>query len=217
MRLIPARLLAVAAWCFLVSPVCAQGNDSKIEFRVEALDDEQRAVHVDLGDRSVSAILPSIPGALYGRPTIDPVYLTHVALGTSFFVSTSHLEQRLKFLATPPSAESNAQGPLLEPKTTRFARVATLLQDDRTGKVLTGAGLYDPKSRDGLILAYFDRKCTIAGSVRLPPDVVEYDISVAGPGIHWLKARLVRPKLYKMELSDPGAVVVFGVPASRLK
>jgi len=95
MRLIPARLLAVAAWCFLVSPVCAQGNDSKIEFRNEALDDEQRAVHVDLGDRSVSAILPSIPGALYGRPTIDPVYLTHVALGTSFFVSTSHLEQRL--------------------------------------------------------------------------------------------------------------------------
>lgn len=166
-------------------------------------------------DWSVNVALAAIPGAMLGSPVAASRFLIPASFGERFSVSLAALEQDLEPHAAPATPALLAGGLLVAPGDTRFLRVSTFVYDTKSGREVMSGGFID---KDGgyLMLAYFDRACTVGGVEKYPGGEMEMRLQIPAAGLYWMHAEQLPSNNWRMRLARRDIAVDFiGMPAAQ--
>jgi hypothetical protein len=153
-------------------------------FLAAAVDKKGSEIAVDWQGKPLVAAFPYVVGTVFG-PTEWKTHLGYpVEFGEYFVVRMDDLEQRLSLVAKTARGDFKKKSVTIEPRETRIARVGTFYTDVVTKLERFGAGFLDRSTKEPLILAYFDRPCSISGTYRKGP-VLSIDIPKSG--LSWLR------------------------------
>jgi hypothetical protein len=210
-----ALCLAVASCA--ASPPDAPNRALVTQVRVEALDSALRRADSGMGSKSLSAVFPLIQGALYGAPTMESVFLAPARFGEDFNLNALVVEAKVKPFAAPLTVRSSNSGLAINPASTKLVRLGTFLHDAQTGDSVSGAGFYVPPSLDNLVLVYFDRACTISGTVKSSVGDVIHDVTIPAAGMHWLRMTRIASNTLTVHVDPHPPVVLLAAPVSSLR
>jgi hypothetical protein len=154
--------------------------------RLEYVDAQRQSMPSVRHTGDIIVIFGIIPGQIYGATRDAPFKVFRAPVNSPFPLDlgemTTYLHRKSKTLRD----DTYAKGLIVTPPDTRFARLATLAMDDATKKGVPGSGFLDGASRDGLVLIYVDRACTITGTQELMGEHHHYDVTLRDPGFHWI-------------------------------
>jgi hypothetical protein len=129
-----------------------------------------------------------IPGEVFGSPLENPLWLTEIDNSGKVTWPTPVQMRELQLLITRFSKVANNTGLTVIPSDTRFARVSTFGYFKGINEN-TGAGFFSDNG-NFIMLMYFDRPCTLSGSVYLNNKKVSHDINIKSAGFHWIEVTI---------------------------
>jgi hypothetical protein len=171
------------------------------------VDSEGRLIDAPANEWDLHVTLRAIPGAFGGYPVERHSMLIPIRFGDAFDLSMSDLETSIAPLAQPATEETTESGVGVQPADTRFLRVATFYYDARSGKDVMGAGFLDPATREYVTLSYFDRPCTVRGTVQDGEGTISIALDVPAAGFYWVRSDHTDPVHAKMTAAHPGATL----------
>lgn len=161
-------------------------------------------------DRILYVSLRAIPGSLAGMPLLTKPMLIRTRLGDDFALPLADLQSMID-LAEPANASMRASGLVITPSDTRLLRIGTFFQADISPKELLGAGFVDTVKHQNVVLAYFDRACSIAGNVHEGDLVISFSLKIPNAGLYWLRSDNTDPKHWQIELEDPNTTLWYAL------
>ena len=201
---------------------------------VDGAEGRQRYPGADLPDPLILHF-GGLPGRLAGPPleTFDRIWLARRgkalewASQRDFTVNLGYLQRELARVATPYLRRPEDVAFEVRPAQTRFAAVAIGVSDPRGFPLNAFTLFYDWRAQAPLILVYADRPCTMSGRIDLTTTgtiadavpalrrrfagVFEHDVTIASPGLHWLRVAptaLAASLVTNVEPAGPIGVVV---------
>lgn len=190
--LLPA--LMAAALCGCAGPGSQAGGEPTVKV---------------VGSPSLVAAFPVITGAVWGPPDTEPLVFAPAPFGATMTLPLKELEQKIRPIASPATPQSLEAGLVVQPEDTRLARVGTFFADKEQERYVFGAGFVDENTGDFLVLVYFDRPCTLSGTVTGQELPTHYQVQVPAAGLHWLRTRKIDGTRYEVEYEAGRATVVF--------
>ena len=131
-----------------------------------------------------SLVLGAIAGSIGGNAG-QTLQIVRIATLPSVQINLTALGAATAENAEPQTASFVQSGLHVDPVDTRFLRVSTLLASG-----YSYVGFIDPKSKNELLLMYFDRPCRLtgltAGNVDGEMLTLTYDVTVEAPGLIWI-------------------------------
>ncbi len=112
--------------------------------------------------QSVYLQLGVIPGAIYGAPQKEPEWYIDLNENLNPTLDFERLELELLKIAKPQDA-SLTYSLKIEPVYTKLVRVSTFGYDKKSKTLLSGR--LSDESNNAILLVYFDRACTVTGSL----------------------------------------------------
>jgi hypothetical protein len=158
-----------------------------IRAKVVMLDYQGKPVTADHYPKGLMIIFPSISGQIDGSYGSKPMQSIPAAIGSEFTLDLNDLAGRIREVSTTMANNVQTQGLLVEPPSTKFARVATVAVDPANGKVVGGASFMDPASQNIMVLVYTDRSCAITGTSRIEGRAFKHEVRFDRPGFHWIR------------------------------
>jgi hypothetical protein len=178
--------------------------------RLEFVDTQGRPVPSVQNTRKILVIFAVIPGEIYGEVRGGPVQVIRADMNHPFPLDLGDMVADIRRKAESLQTDFGATGLVVAPPNTRFARIATMAADEETQMVF-GAGFLDSASRDGLILVYVDRACTITGTQHMMGDDRRFDVTLRAPGFHWIRVAGVGTKSLHLTDSDGPQDVIYTI------
>lgn len=160
--------------------------------------------------RILYVALHPIPGSLGGMPLLKNSMLIRTRLGDDFALPLGDLQSMIE-LAEPANASMRASGIVITPLDTRLLRIGTFFQADTTTKELLGAGFVDTARHQNVVLAYFDRACSIVGNFHEGDLVISSSLQIPNAGLYWLRSDNTDPKHWQIELEDPNMTLWYAL------
>jgi hypothetical protein len=138
-------------------------------------------------ERNLSASFRAIPGALVGPVVADSILFIPVRFGETIALPLADLQKSIAPLASPEIAGMLAIGVVVQPSDARFVRVGTFFYDRDKERDVLGAGMFDADTGENIMLAYFDRPCTIRGVVQAEGKAISISVDIPEAGMHWIR------------------------------
>jgi len=180
--------------------------------RLEFVDDQRQTVSSIRDPRGVLLIIAAIPGEIYGEVRRDSIIqLIHARPNSLFLLDLGKMTPDVNRMASSLRTDFAAMGLIVTPPNTRFARIATLAEDEETKTGFGGVGFLDSSSREGLILVYVDRACTITGTQHLMGDNRQFDVTLRHPGFHWIRLAGTGTKSVLLTDSDGVQDIIYSI------
>lgn len=195
------------------APVASAGSAATSKHRVVKtlrtgrVDSHRQLIDAPANDWDLHVTLRAIPGAFGGHPLDRHAMLIPIRLGDTFDLAMSDLEDTIAPLAQRASEQTTASGVSVQPAETRFLRVATFYYDARSGADVMGAGFLDPASGEHVTLSYFDRPCTVRGTVQDGDGTISIALDVPVAGLYWVRSDDTDPLHAKMTAANPDSVL----------
>jgi hypothetical protein len=171
------------------------------------VDSNGRFIDAPANEWDLHVTLRAIPGAFAGHPVDRHSMLIPIRFGNSFDLSMSDLEEAIAPLAQRATGQTTASGISVQPTDTRFLRVATFYYDARAGEDVMGAGFFDPATREHVTLSYFDRPCTVRGTVQDGDGTISIALDIPAAGLYWVRTDDTDPVHSKMTAANPDTVL----------
>lgn len=188
-------------------PAATSGHRVVKTLRTGRVDSHHQLIDAPANDWDLHVTLRAIPGAFGGHPLERHSMLIPIRLGDAFDLSMSELEETIAPLAQRASEQTTASGVSVQPAETRFLRVATFYYDARSGADVMGAGFLDPATGEHVTLSYFDRPCTVRGTVQDGDGTVSITLDVPAAGLYWVRSDDTDPVHAKMTAANPDSAL----------
>ncbi|NKB36420.1 MAG: hypothetical protein GKR93_04520 [Gammaproteobacteria bacterium] len=186
---------------FIGSPVYARklmqdNNDVKTELTSlkVVVSDELKEKVKETGSLMLS--LGVIPGALYGGPIEGAFWGVDLNALAGPAINLRYLEKEVAKYAQSHERNDKNSFFKVKPATTRFLRISTYGYDVEAGTFLTG-GLRN-ETADPVILAYFDRPCTVKGEISSEQGIFIHQFSIPKAGLYHL-VQLSDGQIYRIK------------------
>ncbi|WP_139309728.1 hypothetical protein [Teredinibacter haidensis] len=128
-----------------------------------------------------------IPGALYGAPYNEPSWYIDLYPENQPEIDVTVLSKALKKYASKMTGNPINNGLVLEPNQTKFVRVSTF--GSAPNEFIRFSGGLEDEYGNFLVLAYFDRKCTLRGTKDFGEEgIYHHNLVIDGPGLYKLIA-----------------------------
>ena len=147
----------------------------------------------------LSVSFSAVRGSIFGSPTEEDLVRIPVLIGKDIALNFTELEARIEPLAEPPS-NPTFDGVAFDPPATRIARVGTFFFSETNLRYAAGAGFKDAATNDHLLLVYFDRSCSVRGTMGVQEQSAEINISVPAAGLWWLRVTQIDENRSKLTL-----------------
>jgi len=180
--------------------------------RVAFVEDDRKTARPRMSQGDFRLVFRWIGGDLYGAPTTTDFVQPEVDHDYSFSIDLN--ESRPYLIRSLEVARFAGLKFTIEPADVRIARVATFtLNPDHSERVGYTSWIDGGPSGDSYILAYFDRACRIAGTVRFQGADGErkYDLDVPSAGYYWLRTKNVDESNQEMVVASRPADLVLAV------
>jgi len=188
-------------------PAATTGHRAVKTLKTGMVDSNARLIEAPANDWDLHVTLRAIPGAFGGYPVERHSMLLPIRFGDAFDLSMADLEDTIAPLAQRASEQTTASGVSVQPAETRFLRVATFYYDARSGADVMGAGFLDPATGEHVTLSYFDRPCTVRGTVQNGDGTVSIALDVPAAGLYWVRSDHTDPVHAKMTAANPDSVL----------
>jgi len=162
-------------------------------------------------DRLLYVSLLPIPGALAGMPRLENPILIRTRLGDDFVLPIADLRTMVEPLAAPANDFMRANGVVVTPSDTRLLRIGTFFQADFPATKLLGAGLIDTVRHQNVVLAYFDRACSVEGDVHNGDLVISFSLKIPDAGLYWLRSDDTDPQHVQTKLEDSNTTLWYAL------
>jgi hypothetical protein len=194
-RRVPAVLLAALTISCLNACAISNappGNNARAKVEAQTPDTTfQIPVVVKMADGSDMAtqdrpgdlafVMGAISGSISGYADRRHMLTFPIGQAASVKLDLTRLGELSAQAATAGEGMSSVE---ISPRETRFARVATIGWSNAYAR--GSAGFIDAETRDGLLLAYFDRPCRLSGTSVRGGQTDVYDVTVDSAGWVWL-------------------------------
>lgn len=148
------------------------------------------------------ASFPLIQGSIGGKVGTAPVLYLPVTFGTSVLLPMDRLSMLVEPLAKPLSDQAKTAGLSIDPASARLARLGTFfVRTMDEGGTTFGGGFSDIKTRESIVLVYFSEKCRLHGAISEGDVVIDFELSIPAPGLHWLRFVKPEPKHWRVEIA----------------
>lgn len=129
-----------------------------------------------------------IPEALYGSPYSKPSWYIDLYAENQPEIDVVSLSKSLEKLASKMTSNPINNGLILEPSQTKFVRVSTF--GSAPNEFIRFSGGLKDEHGNLLVLAYFDRSCTLRGTKDFGGQgIYHHDLVIDEPGLYKLVAR----------------------------
>ncbi|MFO7277445.1 MAG: hypothetical protein DIU56_010455 [Pseudomonadota bacterium] len=183
------RLASVVALAMLLS-ACGRSEpeprrDWVIHSRVVFVTEDFASEREPLPRNAFRLWFPYVSGDLYGSSNVPDYARPELAEDYSFTLDLNRGHPGL-LRSLEPTAFTYRQLSIT-PAEARFARLTPqILEADGIEQIGTVEWL-DARTREPLMLIYFDRPATITGALGSPPQEFRYDIRATEPGYVWVR------------------------------
>jgi hypothetical protein len=183
-----------------------------VTLKAVVIQNKNDAIEPDAIGRDVDFSLRAIPGALVGRPLLDRTMDFKVRVGDEISLPINRLGNAFGPLASTASPEMKKSGLTVTPEETRFLRVGTFSRytEPSISPNLVGAKFIDAKTRQSVLLLYFDRPCKIAGATNEGNSIVSASLTIPSAGFYWIRNDNTSTTHRNLTLNDPSADIWFG-------
>ncbi len=136
----------------------------------------------------VTILMPFVAGRLFGEASGEGAIKKRVRVGDVLHFAAEALERPLERAAKGWTG-GEASTWSIAPSAARIVRLATLsLRPD--GELFADQTVFlDADTKDGLLLLYVDRACSIRGTAPTGTGTADLAIDLPGPGFHWIRVR----------------------------
>lgn len=151
-----------------------------------SVDQKRRPLSPDpLKGQALQLWFPAVAGHLFATPNVESSWSAAPDKNGSFVFPLAEMADEMKKMSRAFDASETAV--LLEPASTRFARISSYAVREFDGELLGRASWTDPLTRAELILVYFDRSCRMLGSVLHGNEEILVDLQIPAAGLYWLR------------------------------
>lgn len=183
-----------------------------IKLKAVVIQDMGDSIESDAIGREVYVSLRAIPGEIVGRPLNEQAMGFKVRVGDELSLPMIRFENAFKLLASTASAQMKKSGLTVMPEETRFVRVGTFSQytEPSISPRLVGAKFVDAKTRQSVLLVYFDRACKLVGATNEGNSVVSASVTIPDAGFYWIRNDNADVTHWSLTLNDPSADLWLG-------
>ncbi len=178
------------------------------------VDNKRRPVSpTPLAGQAIQFWFPAVAGHLFGTPNIESSWSATPDDAGAFVFPLDEIAHEMQKMSRAFDASETAV--LLEPETTRFARIGSYALREFDGEPLGYTSWIAPKTRAELILVYFDRGCRMLGSVFHGKDEIRVDLRIPAAGLYWLRKHRTFFGTTRLDLSaQPDSLILAVQPDS---
>lgn len=211
-RLAGLLLVLLLSGCAMTGGVPdAERGLTELRAGVEYTDDDNQAIDARFQPGRLALVFPYIPGQIFGSPGSELLFTALLTPQASLQLDLTRALSALDRGAITLQAGENTAGMSIRPAGTRLARIGTFPFDARTREPLGEGGFIDARTREHMILMYFDRPCALSGTLEVDGESYLHDITIPAAGFHFLRVRQLDQLRYRLERADATASVVFSI------
>lgn len=156
--------------------------------------------------RTVGVVLGVIPGDMLGDALSAPRHVIAASFGGQMAVKLDVLQREFGPHAKAANPGMLTGGLVIAPQDTRFLRVATFMLDQQTGGTM--GGMFADAGGAPVALVYFDRACTMRGTIKGDGFSTEIDLQIPAAGMYWLEVEAGKD-VDKVRNARPGVALKF--------
>ncbi|MAN51158.1 MULTISPECIES: hypothetical protein [unclassified Marinimicrobium] len=146
-------------------------------------------------ESELALIFPSIPGAIFGNPTDDILYVAEVRNSHTFeLVLPSDIDAK--------SATIRQSGLNVVPADTKLLRLGTFHAFSPYRDHIGGGGFISTIDNEPLILVYFSNPANIRGVLTLGKQKFDHQITISNAGWNWIKVVELSDNSYRLSEFD---------------
>lgn len=136
----------------------------------------------------VTILMPFVAGRLFGEMSSEGAIKKRVRVGDVLRFAAEALQRPLERAAKVwNGAEASTWS--IAPSAARIVRLATLSLRPDGEPFADQTLLLDADTKDGLLLLYVDRACSIRGTTPTGTGTADLAIELPAPGFHWIRVR----------------------------
>lgn len=178
---------------------------------VEYIDDDNQTLDARFQPGQLALMFPYVTGQIFGNPGSDMLFTELLTPQGGLHLDLARALPGLARGASTLQASENTEGLSIRPAGTRLARIGTFPFDARTREPLGEGGFLDARTREHLILVYFDRPCVVSGTLHADGAAFRHDITVPAPGFHFLRVHRLDALRYELTRVDAASSVIFSI------
>ena len=184
---------------------------------VEYIDDRNQVIDAQYQPGHLLLVFPYIPGQIFGTPGSDLLFTERLTPGGTLHLELESALPGLQEGAATLRATADSEGLSVKPARTRLARIGTFPFDAKTLEPLGEGGFIDGRTREHMILVYFDRPCVLSGTLNVDQEVYVHDIVIPAAGFHFLRIQQTGAGRYVLSRADETSRIVFSIHLSYLQ
>ena len=165
----------------------------------------------NFGVAEVALRFPLIAGSIFGSASTGDILVEQARPGALIELSVERLRNAGARWASPVEPHVSDAGLVVQPKGARFARIGTFVADSRMNKTVGYGSFIDPRTRNVLILVYFDEPVRISGLLRVGTLEAEHNISIHSSGLYWIRTKELGNNRYELDKADVTGSVILGI------
>lgn len=182
-----------------------------LQASIEYIDDDNQAIDARFQPGQLVLVFPYVPGQIFGSPGSDILFTVLLTPQGGLQLDLTRALPGLRQGATTLQAGVNTEGLSIRPAGTRLARIGTFPFDAGTLEPLDEGGFIDARTREHMILVYFDRPCVLSGTLRVGEESYLHDITIPAAGFHFLRVRQEDARRYALVRADAASAVIFSI------
>lgn len=161
-------VIVLALWGCATSGGLPHGAAAPVDvtFRVGYYDQENHPVSGSSLPQTVSLLIQLIAGDFAGAPNNEVILQLSVPIGSEAKLAIGDQLRKIDALAAPLTKDAMNAGLVVTPPETRIARFATLVLYPDAPKGFGWSSFRGSEPNELLVMAYFDRPCTVSGTAR---------------------------------------------------
>ncbi len=164
------------------------GSSKDFAVTVRLLDSDRNPLPDSGYTGEVTILMPFVAGRIFGEASGEGAIKKRVHVGDVLRFAAEALQRPLERAAKAWS-EGEATAPTIVPRAARIVRLATLSLRPDGEPFADQTLLLDPDTKDGLLLLYVDRACSIRGTTPIGTGTADLAIELPAAGFHWIRVR----------------------------
>jgi hypothetical protein len=182
-------VIVVALWGCATSggPAGGTAAPADVTFRAGYYDEDNHPVSGSSLPQTVSLLIRVIAGDFAGTPNNEVILQLSIPIGSEAKLAIGDQLRKIDALAAPLTRDAINSGIVVTPPETRFARFATLVLYPNAPKGVGWSSFRGSEPNELLVLAYFDRPCTVSGTARRYGYATTFNVVVPSAGVHFLR------------------------------
>jgi hypothetical protein len=211
MTLVTLLLAVLLFGCAAFTATRDAGGLTGLQASVEYTDDSNQVIDARYQPRQIALVFPYVPGQIFGSPGSEVLFTELVTPEGTLHLQFERALPGLQEGAATLQATATTEGLSIRPARTRFARIGTFPFDARTRKPLGEGGFIDGRTREHLILMYFDRPCVLAGTLTVGQEKYVHTISIPVAGFHLLRVEQQGPRHHVLSRAEDPSGIIFSI------